>query len=67
MKEKRIGSLLIKKYESHAGIVSKRDLVYKVVDEGLGPKTILLTSKMTENTLSIEKNASSSKASALMI
>jgi CBS domain-containing protein len=67
MKEKRIGSLLIKGYEGYVGIVSERDLVHKVVGEGLDPKTIPLSSIMTENILSIEKSASSSEASALMI
>ncbi len=67
MKEKRIGSLLIKGYEGYVGIVSERDLVYKVVGEGLDPKTIPLSSIMTENILSIEKSASNSEASALMI
>ncbi len=67
MKEKRIGSLLIKGYEGYVGIVSERDLVYKVVGEGLDPKTIPLSSIMTENILSIENSASSSEASALMM
>jgi signal-transduction protein with cAMP-binding, CBS, and nucleotidyltransferase domain len=48
------------------GIVSERDLVHKVVGEGLDPKTIPLSSIMTENILSIEKSASSSEASSLM-
>ena len=67
MKEKRIGSLLIKGYEGYVGIVSEKDLVYKIVGEGLDPKTIPFTSTMTENILSIEKNASSSKAISLII
>ena len=47
MKEKRIGSLLIKRYEGSVGIVSERDLVYKEVDEGLDPKINHLA--ITEN------------------
>ena len=39
MKEKRIGSLLIKGYEGYVGIVSEKDLVYKVVGESLAPNT----------------------------
>ena len=42
-------------YEGYTGIVSERGLVYKVVGEGLDPKTILFTSIMTKNILSIEK------------
>ena len=47
MKEKRIGTLLIKGYEGYVGIVSERDLVYKVVGEGLAPKINHLA--ITEN------------------
>jgi CBS domain-containing protein len=67
MKEKGIGSLLIKGYEGYVGIVSERDLVYKVVGEGLAPNTVPLSSIMTEFILSIEKTSSSSEASALMV
>ena len=67
MKEKRIGSLLIKGYEGYVGIVSEKDLVYKVVGEGLTPNTVPLSSIMTESILSIEKTASSSEASILML
>ena len=67
MKEKRIGSLLIKGYEGYMGIVSEKDLVYKVVGEGLTPNTVPLSSIMTESILSIEKTASSSEASILML
>ena len=49
------------------GIVSESDLVYKVVNKSLDPKTNLLTSIIKENILSIEKNVSSSKAITLMI
>ena len=67
MKEKRIGSLLIKGYEGYLGIVSEKDLVYKVVGEGLAPNTVPLSLIMTESILSIEKTASSSEASILML
>ena len=67
MKEKRIGSLLIKGYEGYVGIVSEKDLVNKVVGEGLPPNTVPLSSIMTESILSIEKTASSFEASILML
>ena len=57
MKEKRIGSLLIKGYEGYVGIVSEKDLLYKVVGEDLPPNTVRLSSIMTESILSIEKNS----------
>ena len=34
MREKGIGSLLIKGYDGYVGIVSERDLIYNVVGEG---------------------------------
>ena len=67
MKEKRRGSLLIKGYEGYVGIVSEKDLIYKVVGEGLPPNTVSLSSIMTESILSIEKTASSSEVSILML
>ncbi len=67
MKEKGIGSLLIKGYEGYVGIIVERDLVYNVVGEGLNPSTTPLSSIMTESILSIEKNASSLDAGILML
>ena len=67
MKEKRMGSVLIKGYEGYVGIVSKKDLVNKVVGECLPPNTVPLSSTMTESILSIEKTASNSEASILML
>ncbi|MBC8282809.1 MAG: CBS domain-containing protein [Nitrospinae bacterium] len=67
MKEKGIGSLLIKGYEGYVGIVAERDLVYNVVGAGLDPSTTPLSSIMTESILSIEKSASSMDAGTLML
>ena len=49
------------------GIVSEKDLLYKVVGEDLPPNTVRLSSIMTESILSIEKTASNSEASILML
>jgi CBS domain-containing protein len=43
MKEKRIGSLLIKGYEGYVRIFLESDLVYKLAIEVLDPKTIPLS------------------------
>ena len=67
MKEKRMGSLLNKRIWRLCGDRFRKVLVYKVVGEGLAPNTITLSSIMTESILSIEKTASSSKASILML
>jgi hypothetical protein len=45
----------------------QKGICFIIVGEGLDPKTIPFTSTMTENILSIEKNASSSKAISLII
>ncbi len=67
MKQKEIGSLLIKGCDGYVGIVSERDLVYNVVGEGLNPSTTPLSSIMTESILSIKKTTPSSEAGILML
>jgi CBS domain-containing protein len=66
MQEKGIGSLLVKGYDGYVGIVTERDLVYKVVGSGLNPDTTPLSAIMTESILSIEKKASFSETGDLM-
>jgi CBS domain-containing protein len=66
MKEKEIGSLLVKGCQGYVGILSERDLVHKLVSEGLDPKTTPLSSIMEESILSIDLNAPFSEASDLM-
>ncbi len=67
MKEKGIGSVLIKGWEDYVGIVSERDLVYRVIGEGLNPSTTPLSSIMTESILSIDLNESPAEAAILML
>ena len=66
MKEKEIGSLLVKGYQGYVGILSERDLVYKLVSEGLDPCTTPISSIMEESILSIDLNASHFEAGFLM-
>jgi len=66
MKEKEIGSLLIKGCQGYVGILAERDLVYGLVSEGLDPKTTPLSSIMEESIVSIDLHATSFEASALM-
>ncbi len=66
MKQKEIGSLLIKGCQGYVGILSERDLVYRLVSEGLDPKNTPLSSIMEESILSIDLNASTSEAGSLM-
>ena len=66
MKEKDIGSLLVKGYQGYVGILAEQDLVYRLVSEGLDPRTTPLSSIMEESILSIDLNASASEAGSLM-
>jgi len=65
MKEKDIGSLLVKGCQGYVGILAERDLVYRLVSEGLDPRTTPLSSIMEESILSIDLNASASEAGSL--
>lgn len=66
MKEKEIGSLLIEGCQGYVSILSERDLVHRLVSEGLDPKTTTLSSIMEESILSMDENASTTDASSLM-
>ena len=66
MKEKEIGSILVKGCQGYVGILAEGDLVHKLVSEGLDPKTTPLSAIMEESILSIDQGASTSEAVVLM-
>ncbi|MBT3365888.1 MAG: CBS domain-containing protein [Nitrospina sp.] len=66
MVEKEIGSLLVKGCQGYVGILAERDLVHRIVSEGLDPKTTPLSSIMEESILSIDLNATTCEAGTLM-
>ncbi len=66
MKEKGIGSLLIKGCQGYVGILSERDLAHRLVSEGLDPKSTPVSVIMEESILSVDKNATISEAGTLM-
>jgi CBS domain-containing protein len=66
MKENEIGSLLIKGCQGFVGILAERDLVHKLVCEGLDPKSTPPSAIMEESILSIDQEASTSEAIVLM-
>ena len=66
MKEKGIGSLLVKGCQGYVGIIAERDLVYNLVGEGMDPRTTSLSSIMEESILSINPDTSPSEAGTLM-
>ena len=66
MKEKEIGSILVKGCQGYDGILAEGDLVHKLVSEGLDPKTTPLSAIMEESIQSIDQGASTSEAVVLM-
>jgi len=66
MKEKDIGSLLVKGCQGYVGILAERDLVYRLVSEGLGPTHHSIIFNNGGIYLSIDLNASASEAGSLM-
>ena len=65
MKEKEIGSILVKGCQGYVGILAEGDLVHKLVSEGLDPKTTPLSAIMEESIQSIDQGASTSEAVVL--
>lgn len=66
MNEKEIGSLLIKGCQGYVGILAERDLIHKLVSEGLDPKTTPISAIMEESILSVDQDAPISEAGTLM-
>ncbi|NOZ82825.1 MAG: CBS domain-containing protein [Euryarchaeota archaeon] len=65
MKEKNIGSVLVKLGEAQWGILTERDIVTKVVARGLRFKEVRVSEVMTELKVTIDASAPLSKASEL--
>jgi|TARA_B100000959_G_scaffold257869_1_gene292318 CBS domain-containing protein len=65
MKEKDIGSILIKVNDSDYGIVTERDILYKVIARELDPKTTPIKDIMTSLIYTIDSNDSIQKASEI--
>ncbi|WP_457555732.1 CBS domain-containing protein [Candidatus Pyrohabitans sp.] len=65
MREKNIGSVLVKLSDVDWGIVTERDIVNKVVAKGLSFKEVKASDIMSELTVTIDAQAPISKASEL--
>jgi len=65
MRDKNIGSVLIKVDELDWGIVTERDVIVKVISKDLDPKMIKASDIMTELRYTIDSNASIHKASEI--
>ena len=66
MKEQEIGSLFIKGCQGYVGILAERDLVHKLVCEGLDPKTTPVSKIMEESILAVDIYLTISDARSLM-
>lgn len=69
----RTTSLLVVEDQSHSnspsvlvGIVTDKDIAYKVIAEGLDPTIVLISSIMTPNPITIQSNTSMSDALSIM-
>ncbi len=65
MRDKNIGSVLIKVDELNWGIVTERDIIVKVISKDLDPKMVKVSEIMTELRYTIDSNASIQKASEI--
>lgn len=65
MKEKDIGSVLVKMGPLDYGIVTERDIIMKVVARDLDPKSVKARDVMSELRHTIDGNASVEKASEI--
>ncbi len=66
MRNKNIGSVLVKISEIDWGIVTERDIITKVVARGINPKEVKAKDIMTELVVTIDAEAPISKASELL-
>ena len=66
MKEKNIGSIIITDNRRYIGIVTERDILYKVVAEGKNPKYILVDDIMTRSFVTIDADATLIEANEIM-
>lgn len=67
MREKKISSLLVKEGEEYLGIVTKTDIIGKIIAEGRDPKTTNAQSVMSEPILSMDQYIQRSEANEFML
>lgn len=65
MRDRSIGSVLIKLNELEWGIVTERDIIIKVIARDIDPKTTKASDVMTPLRYTIDSNASIQKASEI--
>ncbi len=57
MKDKKVGSVLIKDKNEYVGIITERDILYKVVAEGKNPKEVKAKEIMSSPLITIDKGS----------
>jgi signal-transduction protein with cAMP-binding, CBS, and nucleotidyltransferase domain len=67
MSEKKISSLLVKEGEEYVGIVTKTDIIEKVIAEGGDPKTTKVDSIMSKPLFSLDQYKLRSEANVFML
>jgi signal-transduction protein with cAMP-binding, CBS, and nucleotidyltransferase domain len=67
MVERKIGSLLVKEAEEYVGIITKSDIVKKLVAEGRDPKSTSVTDVMSRPLLSKDQYVQRSEANEFML
>lgn len=66
MRDRDVSSILVSKAESTAGILTERDILYRVMAENRGPYKVTIGQVMTSPLVTIGENAAVRDAIALM-
>jgi signal-transduction protein with cAMP-binding, CBS, and nucleotidyltransferase domain len=67
LSEKNISSLLIKENEDYVGIITKTDIIKRVIAKGLDPKSTKIISVMSKPLLSMDHYLPRSEANEFML
>jgi signal-transduction protein with cAMP-binding, CBS, and nucleotidyltransferase domain len=65
--EKKISSLLVKENEDYIGIITKTDIIEKVIAKGLDPKTTKISSAMSQPILTMDHYLPRNEAHEFML
>ena len=65
--EKNVSCLLVKENEDYLGIITKTDIIKRVVAKGLDPKTTKISSVMTKPLLTMDHYLTRSDANEFML
>lgn len=66
MKKESIGSLIVKTLKNDYGIITERDILFKVVANGTDPGSIKVKDIMTYPIITIERNSKLEEAATIM-